>query len=170
MDVFANFLANNDPALAFRWRVLELPLGLDPRHVEKVSLPFSKFEAIPIYYGGTNNYYTSITDTDPIQVSLYETHDYKATAWIMSWRKLMWDEVTGKFGLPSEYKFDLSFELLSSVSDSIGVDKVVGTATGLGCWPSSVDNLEYSYDNSDRLILSCTLHIDHLTMTIGGAA
>ena len=158
MPVLDQFINTRDPFLNFRWSAYQFPFGLDPRYVEKVSVPWPRFESIPIYGQGTNSYYHSVRDIDAITVTFYEDVDLTITKMLLTWRDLI--QKDGYYGLPVDYKKDLGFYLLAPNSSTAMIQ-----ITAQGAWPSAVDNMELAYDSSDRLIISVTFTIDSLIIT-----
>ena len=157
MPVLDQFANTRDPFMNFRWVAYQMPFGLDPRYVEKVSIPWSRFESIPIYNQGANSYYSSVKDIDAITVTFYEDVDLTITKMLLKWRELM--EKDGYYALPIDYKKDLVFHLLSNNSNTAMIEM-----TAQGAWPSAIDNMELAYDSSDRIIISVTFTIDKMVV------
>jgi hypothetical protein len=149
------FANTRDPFMTFRWTAYQLPFNLDPRYVEKVSIPWPRFESIPIYGSGTNNYYHSVQDVDPITVTFYEDAELTITKMLLQWRELI--QTDGYYGLPVDYKKNLGFYLLGTTDDTALMD-----IQAQGAWPSSIENFDLAYDASERLPISVTFTIDSL--------
>lgn len=150
----AEFLNTHDPFFGFRWRFKSFPFGLDPKYIEKVTVPWATYESIPIYGQGSNNYYHSVQDIDAINVTFYEDTELTVTRMLVEWRKIIQED--GYYGLPADYKFDLEVELLANNSDT-----VIGVFKGFGAWPSAIDGMNLAYDSSERVSISVTFTLDH---------
>jgi hypothetical protein len=157
MPVLDQFANTRDPFMNFRWAAYQMPFGLDSRYVEKVSIPWSRFESIPIYSQGTNSYYSSVKDVDAITVTFYEDVNLTITKMLLKWRELM--EKDGYYALPIDYKKNLVFHLLSNTNNTAILE-----LTAQNAWPSAIDNLELAYDSSDRIIISVTFTIDSMSI------
>ena len=157
MPVLDQFANTRDPFMNFRWAAYQMPFGLDSRYVEKVSIPWSRFESIPIYNQGKNSYYSSVKDIDAITVTFYEDVNLTITKMLLKWRELM--EKDGYYALPIDYKKNLVFHLLSNTNNTAMLE-----LTAKGAWPSAIDNLELAYDSSDRIIISVTFTIDSMSI------
>ena len=157
------FLQTNDPALNFRWKAVGFAQAcqLDDQYVEKMTAAWARFESSPLYVDGSNNYYHSVVDHEPINVSFYLDKTFTAVTQIMEWSKLVCKD--GRYGLPVNYKKNFEMHLLANDSDSaMAVFQVIGA------WPSGMDDLELSYDSSDRLILTVNFSVDEIRFIGGG--
>lgn len=157
-----DFLNSNDPLLNFRWKALNFPSiggsSFNPKYIEKVNIGWAKFENIPIYMSGSNNYYSSVCDHDPITVTFYEDHRLTSVKYLFAWSELIFKD--GYYGLPggdNGYKKDIEFGILSLDSDSI-----VARFKAIGAWPSSIDDLDLNYQASERVTINATFTVDSI--------
>lgn len=156
-EALTQFANTHDPLLNFRWVAFNLPFNTDPRHVEKVSLAWPRYESIPIYSAGSNSYYHSVYDTDALNITFYEDKDLTITKMLTEWRRLIQDG--GYYGLPVDYKKNISIALLDNSGQTTAIYE------GVGAWPSAIDNLDLAYDSSEKISISVTFTIDTAKIT-----
>lgn len=151
------FLASRDPALNFRWRTsgMNEACGLDDRYVEKIGIGWGRFDSMPIYVAGSNQYYHSTVDHDPISISFYVDVGMASINAILDWSKKVYEN--GKYGLPKDYKKNFQAQLLDNNADT-----PIGTFFIVGAWPSEMQELDLSYNESNRLILTATFTVDEI--------
>lgn len=142
-----------DPFFPFRWIVTSFPLPINLSYVEKVSIPFDRYESIPVYVAGKNTYYHSTYDIDSIDITFYEDDSLSILSMLNDWQKIIQDK--GYYGLPKDYKKSFEVSLLSNSSGS-----PVANFKVIGAWPSAIGNVELAYSDSERLIVTATFTID----------
>ena len=153
-----NFLSSRDPQLNFRWRAkgTKDSFGIDPKYVERVTVPWSNFDSMPIYVQGSNKFYHSVNDHDSVSIAFYVDTNLTVIDAMQKWIKKIYKD--GRYGLPIDYKKNFSVELLDNNEETpIAEFKIEGA------WPSSIDGLELNYNSSERLILTVTLTVDQIS-------
>lgn len=138
-------------------------MGLDPRFIERITVPWARFESIPIYVQGSNRYYHSVNDHDPISMSFYVDVNMTAVKALLAWSNKVYKD--GRYGLPADYKKVFGAEILDTASDN-----AVAIFLAEGAWPSSIDDMEFSYNESGRLIVTASITVDQVTFIEGAAA
>ena len=105
-DSIHKFLSSRDPQLNFRWRVrdTEKAFGIDPKYVERVTVPWSNFDSIPIYVQGSNKFYHSVNDHEAVSIAFYVDTKLTVLDAMQTWIKKIYHD--GRYGLPIDYKKD----------------------------------------------------------------
>lgn len=133
-----------DPAQSTLW-YLSVPFTNNMvYHVlaERVSATFYKNPFRPRLTDGSNNYFPEVSDIDGINVTFYETFDYRVTKWLQEWRKLIKDSA-GNYGLPGIYKKEMTVRMYSR--DDLTNHRLA--LTYLGVAPSDQTPFELNYDD-----------------------
>lgn len=153
------FCGTHEPQMSFHWRIKEFQDNsfLIP-FVEKISIPWQRYEATPIYTSGTNSYYHSVNDIDPISITFYSDTDLTVMKAMQNWIASVQD--SGYYGLPSEYKKRVVLVIIHPVTGA-----ETGTVTMDGLWPSAIANQDYSFSESNRISIDVTFQIDNLALT-----
>lgn len=116
----------------------------------------------PRFVGSTHQNYPTTSDVSSFSASFYEDENYTATRYLYAWQSLVIDEF-GVHGMPVEYKKDLLLEMYS-LTDQKGF-----TGRVMGVWPTNVGNFSLSYNESGRLIVSCTFSADRVMIGNGAS-
>lgn len=151
-----------EPALQGNWFV-NLP-GVAPRSglvVESADPTYPEIPANARQGGGTNTYYPGLADIDGMSLILYETDNHDVHKYIHDWRKLIFDNSNGFYGVPADYKRNVIVEYFS-----IDSERPVLTSEYVGCWPTDQQAYNLTYDSIDgRLTLSVTLSVDDVNFS-----
>lgn len=145
-----------DPALPFRFYVVVPDTnGLYNCVVEQVQATFRKIPAKPRFSAGSNDYYPDNNDIDGLSITFYETFDYRVSAWLSRWREKV-VRADGSYGLPTEYKKDITVYAYNYNSES-----PVLTIVYKDCWPTDQSPFAFSYDNVEgRLMVEAQFSVD----------
>jgi hypothetical protein len=165
MSNIFQFLATRDPQMNFRWQAFRTmeAFGVDERLVERFSIPWARFESVPIYVQGSNQYYHSVNDHDPMSITFYVDKDLTSINALIDWSKLVHEN--GRYGLPAKYKKTFGANLLANHDDT-----PIGTFLAEGAWPSAFDDLELTYNESGRLTFTATITVDKITFYTGSGS
>lgn len=127
---------------------------------ERISLTFPKTPFRQRHRDGAFSYFPETKDIDGINVSFYETSDYRVTKWLDVWRKLIRDN-DGNYGAPALFKQEIVAQLFSR-------DKLTSpvlTLRYIGCAPSDQTPFEMTYeDEAGRVIVEAQFSVDDVTM------
>lgn len=134
-----------------------MPFGFDSRYAESVDLPWTKFESIPIYVGGRNQYFSSVADIDPINLVLYEDSFGTSMELINTWHSKI--ESDGFYGLPVKYRKNFTVDMLA-----VDTDTAIATFTVVNAWPTTVGNISLQSGSSDRIKIEATLAVDRVVL------
>lgn len=154
------------PANNWRWlaRMPIVPGGPSPTNVvaDQIELVHRSIAPQPRFVGSTHQSYPTTSDVSSFSMSFYEDENYTATKYLYAWQALVIDEF-GVHGMPVDYKKDILLEMYS-ITDQKGF-----TARILGTWPSNVGNFSLSYNESGRLVVSCTFSADRVMVGNGAS-
>lgn len=151
-----------DPAASSRWIALMPEVSSYQRvYVEAASPSFPKIAAQARVGGGRQHYYPGLLDQDGISLILYETHMFSAQRYMNAWMDLVFNRQTGTYGLPGDYRKNITFQFFPRNSDSPAL-----TMEYIGAWPTDQQPYELSYDQIDgRLILSAQFAVQRVEFT-----
>lgn len=134
------------PLTDWKWRCSSLPFGMDTDYVETVSLPFPSFNIKPLFGAGTFSYYPGFEEISAFDVQLYEDESLRSLKWLTNWKGKIRNPETGAYFLPTNYKYDLEFELLGTRNN------VVLKAKAINCWPSQKGNWDLTNTSTNGLL------------------
>jgi hypothetical protein len=107
--------------------------------------------------GGRTTYFPSFPDSGPITLSIYETDAGAANLSIANWKEKVKSQ-EGWYGLPVDYKCRLIVNLFGYQSNT----QPVYTYSFEGVWPSDAGQLDLSYTEDDRIIITGTFSTDRI--------
>jgi hypothetical protein len=144
------------PIFSFRW-VCEVLPGHDNTYVETVNLPFPRFDKKSGWFGnGIFTYYPGFKDIDQFDLTIYEDTKCTTLKWLQNWKDAIAKD--GVYGLPYQYKRDMSFVLLSTKGDAIM------RAVLLGTWPEGTGAWDLNYEDARILKVTQTFSVDALAL------
>jgi hypothetical protein len=158
-------LAVKPPANTWRWFIYmpDLANQQDPSKIlaEAISLPNHNFGVQNRFRDG--RYYNYPTEGEPLTVSItfYEDHHFTVTKYMTYWKRLVYDEVRGEYGVPAAYKRTLRFEQW----DLNGNLAMIGILTG--CYPFNIQNLDFNYGDDNRIQLNVQFNLDSIVKQVG---
>ena len=156
------------PANNWRWiaRMPLIPGGPSNAGVvaEGIDFQFRSITAQPRFGGATHRHYPTVNDMSSFNMSFYETESYVATQYLTAWQQLVVDPVYGIFGMPSVYKKDIFLEMYNFT------DQKAFTGRLIECWPSQIGSFNMTYNESGRLIVTCTFSCTRSVVGEGGSA
>lgn len=154
------------PANNWRWlaRMPIVPGGPPATSVvaDQIELVHRAIAPQPRFVGSMHQSYPTTSDVSSFSMSFYEDENYTATKYLYAWQALVIDEF-GVHGMPVDYKKDILLEMYS-ITDQKGF-----TARLVGTWPSNVGNFSLSYNESGRLVVSCTFSADRVMVGNGAS-
>lgn len=132
--------------------------GLDSNFkymVVSFPLPKETTESSDINYFNTTVKVAGKTTFDNTTMVIRDAIDYDSETKFLEWRKRVYDPKTGKMGIAEDYKYD-------AVVTEWTPNK---TGTGrkwklVGCWPSSIDYGDMSYDDGGEKQISIGITYD----------
>ena len=154
-----------DPAQNTLWYLICPFTNNQIYHVlaERVSATFQKNSFRPRHSEGSFDYFPETTDLDAINISIYETFDYRVTAWLYQWRKLIRDE-HGNYHPPVLFKREMELQLFSKDN----LTSPIMTIRYNGAAPSDQTPFEMAYeDEAGRIIVEAQFSVDSQTITQG---
>lgn len=110
--------------------------------------------AIPRYGRGTMLYYPGAVNISAAGMSFYEDENYSVLDYLYEWWHNVYDPRTGNYGLPGTYKK----QIIAKVYDLIGNERKTYTLDG--AWPTEIAPIQYSYNDSNRVIIQATFSLD----------
>lgn len=152
-------IARPDPLLNFRWVINgDLPFGVmfgvDHSYVQSIDLPFGNITSGNQFMGGGYNYFPQFHDTSAFNMSMYPDSQGKTLKWILHWKSMVKNLKSNLYGLPKDFKKDISVALLDSKANPI----IIGTLRG--CWPTDTGNISLNYDGASTLEFTQAFSID----------
>lgn len=130
---------------------------------ERAAPTFSKTSFRPRPAAGRQKYYPEATDIDGINITFYETFDFRVTNWLHSWRKLVVDD-DGNHGPPALFKKEIIFRLYARDN----LSKPSMTMIYTGCAPTDQTAYELSYeDETGRITIEAQFSVDRMEMKQG---
>lgn len=137
---------DREPLLDLNWYCLELPFGGELDYVETVSLPFPSINMKPAFYGSRFVQYPGFLEISAFDITFYEDKAVRTRKWIKDWQERIRNPKTGTYGLPSDYKRDMSFALTNG-KDSTPILTVVCR----DCWPTTPAGWDLSNNGGQAL-------------------
>lgn len=149
-----------DPALSTRWYVL-VPGATSPTFAvaESVNVTFRKIPSKSRYRTGKNANYADNSEIDGITIVFFETADFQVTKWLKKWREMVFHP-DGTYGLPAQFKKDITVQLL-------GIDSMSPkmTVKYTGCWPTDQSPWALDYEAADgRIKVEAQFAVDDMEM------
>jgi hypothetical protein len=114
-----------------------------------------------MFGGGSFFHYPGFMRLDSFSLVMYEDQDFAATTWVTGWMYVIRNPKTGAYSLPSEYKKEIQVSLVNRENAPVLSVRL------LGCWPTSVANLDLNYTDSSRLTLNITMSVDAVSFEGG---
>lgn len=143
-----DMLAREDPAWQFQWSVdsIVAPPGMSPLPVgcrrpndfiEAVDVVFPGAQQETNIERGSNVYYTGYMDAPTFTLTMFEYHDWRVTRWLETWRKCIYNQETGFYGLKDEYAGACVISLLD-----LGRSTALVRAKVMGIWPTQTQPIQ----------------------------
>lgn len=129
----------NDPLWEIDWYCM-LPFEFDPAYVEDITWNHPRISEESVFRNGKPVHLANAFEVPSIQVTLYEDNKLYSQTWYNNWKNMIFDEKTGTFAYPAQYKQPI-YLLLRDVTQN-----VVGSITFKGCFPTGSPNLTNSAD------------------------
>ena len=148
-----------DPLLSFKWVVHggftngRVGSILPAEYVESVEIPFNNVKSENIFAGSGYNYFASFHDVSSFTVNFYMDVDNTVMAWLAEWKNKVKNFSTGVYGLPKDYKGEVTIHLLDNQNDGVMAAKLQGI------WPADTNNFQLDSENN-RLVISQNFSID----------
>lgn len=120
--------------------------------VEQMTIPFQKTQPIQRFTAGSFRYYPNMFDVDGIQVVFFETWDFRVTRWLYDWKRRVYDQDTGTFGMPKDYRREFLTEFYPTDSEDPVMRKLY-----LGTFPVEQQPFEMTYAEIDGRITVSSL-------------
>lgn len=134
---------DREPLLDLYWHCMLLPFGGDTDYVETVNIPFPSINMKPLFGGGAFVQYPGFQEIAAFDITFYEDVAVRSRRYILNWQSKIRDPNTGAYGLPMNYKRNMSFVLMSGRGASNAEAKVpVMTVTLKNCWPTTSNSLD----------------------------
>jgi hypothetical protein len=150
-----------DPALNWRWRCF-MPTSLvrNPNGilVEEVNFTHTSIPSRPRFGGGTNTYFPEFNDISAVDMTFYETTDYRSLKFLYNWRSLVLDS-NGNYGLPegpAGYKKTIKIEFYGMENSISPV--WVGKLKGI--WPTEISPQTLTYSSKERIQIQASFSVD----------
>jgi len=146
-----------EPALTTLWRVM-IPFGNSVTHLlaESVTLTWLKVPTEPVFSGGKHVYFPGMAEVDGLAITFYETHDYQVSKWLENWQMLVYNVDSGVYGVPAQFKKEITVNLFSKVST-----KPIKIVTYNGCWPTDKGPYELNYqEETGRIVIQAQFAVD----------
>lgn len=117
-------------------------------------LPKESTDTITVPYMHSEMYYAGRTTYEAINLKFKDFVDPNIYKAILNWRKMVWDPITMRGGLPADYKKIGSLTMYNPNFEVRRVYKLIG-AFPLDCSPTGLDQ-----GSSSQVEISVTLKID----------
>lgn len=125
---------------------------------EQVTATVPKIPSTPRTSNGSNTYFPGVEDVDGISITFYETEDYAVSNWLMKWRKLVYDNDTGFYGLPKDYYKPIYVDAYSTSSTS-----PIRSLQYIDCWPTDQGPYEYNYaEETGRITVAAQFSVNDM--------
>ena len=126
-----------------------------PLAVTSASLPNSSNDPIELPYGNSKVKVAGQATTEDVSLTMKDFITADTEKKLLEWRKKVYDPQTQKVGWAEDYKKNGRVYLF-------GPDgTVIRTWRLLGCWPTSFESSEFSYDGSDKREITMTISVDN---------
>lgn len=122
---------------------------------EQVSFSYANTGQNKRFGGGKSTYYPDMTEISGASLTFYEDVNYSVTRYLFQWKGAIFGD-DGSYGLPGDYKRDITLECFSYTNDSSPV--LVGTLKG--CWPTDQSPLDLNYTSEGRVTVQCQFSVD----------
>lgn len=162
--------SRSDPLMNFNWYA-EMPdlnpkFSADVTHlswefVEEASPPLPEMELMSNYRAGKNYHFPKQYNLGTLGLKMYEDSHGTSTAYLDTWQKCIFNPDTGLFYNPVDFKRPIKIWILDVAK--LSVMCLVYT----GCWPTRVEPIQLSSDQSARVIMGAEFSVDNLTIQFG---
>ena len=154
-----------DPLLSTHWYVKVMPKSalayqVDYSYVETIDLPFNEIKSGAHFSGGGYTYFPEFHDISSFSINFYADSEGRVLKWLNNWRSRVKDFGSGLYGMPGDYKENITVALLTATQ------KVVATVDLIGIWPASLSNLSLGNADPSKLELSATFSVDSQTVQL----
>lgn len=147
-----------DPAIGSLWLVT-VPFNDGNTYmiyVERIMVTFPKIPFRPRPTDGSNSYFPERKDIDGINMTLYETFDFRVSKWLDEWRKLMFDD-DGNYGAPDVFKQSITLQLFARDN----LESPIKTRKYYGVAPTDVTAFELNFeDETNRIVIEAQFSVD----------
>lgn len=152
-DSTFDLMANKfEPLRMYRWI---LTFDAIPAYMAKTfARPTRTFEEIQVDYINTKRWLAGKHTWNDIQLTLYSPIDESAASKVETWCKMNYDEVNGQAGYATQYKKDITLDMLDPAGNA-AEQWTLG-----GCWPREVNYNELDYNSSEAATITMTLRYD----------
>lgn len=154
-----------DPAQNTLWYLICPFTNNQIYHVlaERISATFPKNAFRPRHSEGSFDYFPETSDIDGINISFYETFDFRVTAWLDKWRKLIKDP-EGNYNPPILFKREFELQLFSRDN----MTSPTMTILYQGVAPSDQTPIELAYeDETGRIMVEAQFSVDNQVIKQG---
>ena len=151
-------MSHSDPAWQFQWTMdsIVAPPGMPPlpvgcrrpdEFIEAVDVVFPGAQQETNVERGSNVYYTGYMDAPTFSVTMFEYSDWRVTRWLELWRKQIYDQETGFYGVKDEYAGMCVISLLDLARRTPLVRAKV-----MGVWPTQTNPIQLA-GGGERIII-----------------
>ena len=130
-------LMSDEPMIKPAFQLTIEGFNVKDAYVKDVRLPIPSMSEEKAYQQGHRVAYVSYKEQADLTVTFYEDDAGKVITEYDRWARIVFDPVTGAYGLPAEYKKNIVLQYINR-EDNISVVFAFG-----GCWPKSISGYEY---------------------------
>jgi hypothetical protein len=138
-----------------------LPFGLPCEYLESVDIPFNNIKSDTVFVGSGYSCYPLSHEVESTTAVFYEDSESNTVKWLMDWKSKVKSFTKGVYGLPKDYKRDMTVGFLSNNGNVSIRYKLIGL------WPTQTSNLSLNYTESGRITISQTFSVDDIIVEHG---
>lgn len=157
------FTSRGDPLLNIDWVGMVIdrsnPKALDWHYLQAIQTPSLQVQPKPVFRAGKMSHYAGALSVENINVTLYSDTTAKALKFASSWMANIYNNQTGDYYLPKDYKKDVYVYLLDSKLATVCLFKF------FGCFPTNWAS--YSLQGGQAEMLPTTLDLTVDAFSIG---
>jgi T4-like virus tail tube protein gp19 len=163
--MFEAFSKRGDPLLNIDWIGIIVdksnPKAIEWSYIQAIQTPSLQVESKPVFRAGKMSHYAGIVSVENINISLYTDTTGKALKLASSWIDLIYNNRTGDYRLPKEYKKEVFVYFLDPAQKTVCVMKF------FGCFPVSWNSYSLDGNQSSMLVTTLDLAVDSFSIGAG---
>ena len=134
------------------------PKALDWYYIDAVQTPGIHIESRPVFRAGQMKHYAGPLSIDNLSLTLYTESQGKALKLTSSWFNSVYDNSSGNYRLPIEYKKDVHVYMLDVTSGTVCVFKF------MGCMPTTWSSYALDAGSANLLATQIELTVDNFSV------
>ena len=155
--------ARSDPLLSVDWVGLVMdgnnPTGaINWAYLDAIATPDLSIEATSVFRSGKMKHYAGVFSVGTMTLTFYTDRENKTMKFVSSWFNAIYNNKTGNFSLPKEYKKQVHLYFIDSANQE------VASMRFFGCFPTSLSSYNLENGSSNPIVTTLTLSVDSVSI------